>query len=135
MSEDAQKPNGRPPIELDPKEFYGLGKIGATFDEMAAVFGCSVDTVRRRMRDENDEFCKAYQAGLSEMKRSLRRKQIDIAEDGNVPMLIHLGKHHLGQIDKAEIKSEHTGDATVNLVIGPAIAYEAEVAADGDPET
>lgn len=42
----------------------------------------------------------------------LRKKQLELAlKHDNVPMLIHLGKHKLGQTDKTEI----TGDLNMNI--------------------
>lgn len=43
--------------------------------------------------------CMAYKKGFADLKKSLRRKQIERAESGNATMLIWLGKQLLGQRD------------------------------------
>ena len=43
----------------------------------------------------------------NEQKRELREKQWEVAMEGNVQMLIWLGKQHLGQSDKpSDIKED-----------------------------
>lgn len=52
--------------------------------------------------------------GLARMKISLRRKQIQLADDGDRTMLIWLGKQHLGQRDKFD--SQITGKDGAALI-------------------
>ncbi len=86
---------GRTPYTFDKDTLYGLGKIQATMKEIAAVIGCSYDTVMRRFRDE-PELKEFYEAGVAEGKISLRRLQFNSALE-SVPMQIHLGKTVLKQ--------------------------------------
>lgn len=66
---------------------------------MAAIYECSVDTIRRRMQDEESEFCRAYKRGLSRTKTRISEAQINYALMGNATLLIWLGKNLLGQSD------------------------------------
>jgi hypothetical protein len=87
---------GRPPIELDPQMVQALAERSLTQEDCAAVLGISIDTLQRRYLD-------AYNEGLQKCKASLRRKQFEMAQAGNVTMLIWLGKNMLGQADKHEL--------------------------------
>lgn len=94
--------NGRPPFEFDEKQVYIFGMYSATQETMAEYYGVSIDTIRRRMQDENSEFCRAYKkgAGLGLMK--LREAQMAKALAGDSTMLIWLGKQLLGQKDAVQ---------------------------------
>ncbi len=65
---------GRPKIEFDLKQVEGLGAIQATYDDMAAVLGCSRETIINRMEDD-EGFSTAYKKGAACGKVSLRRLQ------------------------------------------------------------
>jgi len=106
---------GRPKIEFDLEQVERLAMLQCTYEELAAFFDCSVDTIGRRMEDDPD-FCGAYKRGLEKGKMSLRRYQWRAAESGNVTMLIWLGKQHLGQTDKQDIKHSGEVDIEVKLV-------------------
>jgi hypothetical protein len=67
-----------------------------TQEDCAAVLKISVDTLQRR-------YLEPYNAGLQKCKASLRRKQFELAQAGNVTMLIWLGKNLLGQKDRHEL--------------------------------
>lgn len=97
---------GRPKIKLDDTKAEIFGKFRATQETMADYFDCSVDTIRRNMQDEDSKFCKAYKKGYANAKMKLSEMQFKIALEGNVTMLIWLGKQHLGQSDKQEF--DHT---------------------------
>jgi hypothetical protein len=75
-----------------------LGKIQSTHSELAAVLDVSIETVKRRLKDD-PEFCAAYEKGLENGKSSLRRIQWKSALGGNTTMQIWLGKQYLGQRD------------------------------------
>lgn len=109
MATKTKRPVGRPLIELDPEKAAIFGYFRATFETMAAQCGCSVDTIRRFMRDEDSGFSKAYKKGLSGMKMKLSEAQINSAiEDRNPTMLVWLGKQYLGQTDQPALDSEAT---------------------------
>ena len=93
---------GRPRIEFKIEQIEGLGAILATQDEMAAVLGCSVDTIKDRVAND-EEFSAALKRGQGMAKISLRRHQWHLAEKGNPTMLIWLGKQWLEQRDRQDI--------------------------------
>lgn len=78
-----------------------MATIGCTGDEIAAVMGCSRDTIDRR-------FAELIKKGHEKRNASLRRTQYDVAVNKkNATMLIWLGKQFLGQSDK--IDANHSG--------------------------
>ena len=90
---DSTPRRGRPRLDIDPKQVKALSSIGCTQEEIAAVMGCTVRTLQKRFRLE-------MRQGMETMRMSLRRWQYEKAKDGNVAMLIWLGKQYLGQRDK-----------------------------------
>lgn len=91
------------------KEFEALCKMQATQKEIMSFFEIDMTAL--------DRFCKRnYQRTFSKTKdmlsdggrMSLRRKQMSVALDGSVPMLIWLGKQYLGQTDSPIIFSEES---------------------------
>jgi len=99
---------GRPKIEIDYKLVEKLAMIACTQEEIAAVLGCSVDTLQR-----DAEFCGIYKDGLHKCRVSLRRKQFALA-DKNAAMAIFLGKNLLRQRD--DIGVEHSGQLGVQII-------------------
>jgi hypothetical protein len=97
--ERAKHAGGRPRLTFDLRQVEDLGKIQSTHSELAAVLGCSLDTVKDRLRND-PEFSAAYQKGLEHGKSSLRRIQWKNALGGNTTMQIWLGKQYLGQSDR-----------------------------------
>lgn len=75
---------------------------------MAAVLGCSVDTLERN-------YAEAIKEGREHGKSSLKRKQYEVAMSGNVSMLIWLGKVVIGQIDTSrQFVDQTTVQANIN---------------------
>jgi len=99
-------PGGRPRIEFDLRQVEELARIGCTEEDMGAVLGVSVDTIQRRKRS-SAEFRGIIEKGQASLRNSLRRLQVKKALEGNVTMLIWLGKQLLGQSDRHGI--EHSG--------------------------
>ena len=96
-----KKKIGRPRIKIDYVLLEKLATIQCTDSEIAAVLGISRDTVDDRKKNDSifsDTLIKGKETG----KMSLRRKQFDIAQSGNVVMNIWLGKQYLEQSDKTE---------------------------------
>lgn len=97
----ATKPKlGRPPLQLDEKIIAGLARIDCTMIEIAAVVGCSVDTLERH-------FAEVIEKNRKDGHASIRRQQYKLAMAGNPTMLIWLGKVQLGQ--RETVVNEHTG--------------------------
>lgn len=83
----------RPKKLIDESLVEKLAAIHCTMEEISSVCECSVDTLERRFADI---IKKAKDKG----KTSLRRHQWEVAQKGNVSMLIWLGKQLLGQKDQ-----------------------------------
>ena len=94
---------GRPKIEINMFEFDKLCQIHATLIEIAGWFNCSEDTIENYIKKVSKmTFSEYYKNHQGKGKISLRRKQYQAAMDGNITMLIWLGKQWLGQRDKTE---------------------------------
>lgn len=81
---------GRPLKPIDAEQVYKLARLGCTQDEIGDYFGCVRSVISDRFRPE-------FELGRAASKMSLRRWQMKRAQAGSDAMLIHLGKHHLGQ--------------------------------------
>ena len=75
---------------VDPDEVFRLAEIGCTMEEMSHFFGVDRETIKYN-------FWPYIKRAESDLYRKLRKKQIDVALDGNPTMLIWLGKQMLGQ--------------------------------------
>ena len=102
---------GRPKKTIDLNVVRELAKIHCTQEEIASFLHVSVDTLQR-----NQEFCGVYKECLDLGRQSLRRMQWKMAEEGNVTMLIWLGKQLLRQKDKNEITGEDGGAILIKVV-------------------
>ncbi len=103
----AKNKGGRPKYEIDYKTLLGLCKLQCTGEECAAVLEVDYDTLNNRLKEDGEggfsDFFKKHSAGG---RASLRRRQFKAADDGNVTMLIWLGKQYLGQTDRMEQKQD-----------------------------
>lgn len=88
---------GRPLKKIDPDQVRRLAMINCTMIEIAAVVGCSVDTLENRFSDVIKE-------GWAQGKSSLKRMMWESCQKGNVAMLIFMSKQMLGYSDKVEQK-------------------------------
>lgn len=85
----------RPKAKIDETEVEKLAAMFCTTEEIASFFNVDKRTIERR-------FAAVLANGRNKGKISLKRKQYLVAMDGNVQMLIWLGKQHLDQKDKRE---------------------------------
>lgn len=100
---------GRKRIDIDKDQFEELLELQCTKEDISGFFHCSHDTIERFCKKTyGNTFYSVSETFKSRGRVSLRRSQFAVAEKGNVPMLIHLGKQYLGQADKTEAKV--TGD-------------------------
>lgn len=105
---------GRPKIEIDGVELERLCRLHCTNEEIAAYFGCSVDTIERRFK-ENPELKEMAEKGRAMGRISLRRKQFQILEEtNNTTMAIWLGKNLLGQRDMVDIVHEDKNEKALS---------------------
>lgn len=71
--------------------------------EVAACLGINYATLERRIKLKfNVDFAEYKRQKRATGQASLRELQMGQAKDGNVSMLIWLGKQYLGQTDKAD---------------------------------
>lgn len=87
---------GRPKLSLNVVQIKELAHIQCTMVEIAAVMGCSVDT----LENHYSEIIKIAREGG---KSSLRRAQHKKAMEGNPALLIWLGKHYLDQKESVQL--------------------------------
>lgn len=85
-----------------------LAGIGATMAEIATAIGLSVSTLRRRPK-----LMQAIESGRESGRTTLRRWQWKAAENGNIVMMIWLGKQLLGQSDRVQQEQVHKGGVLV----------------------
>lgn len=94
---------GRPQKNISKDQFEKLCGIFCTLNEIASFFDVSEDTIERWCkRTYKVNFADVFKMKSAMGKISLRRKQFEIANNGNVPLLIWLGKQYLGQADKLD---------------------------------
>lgn len=86
------------------KQVEKLGSMGCTQSEAAGFFEISLDTFKRRLKDQPG-VREAWDRGKEKGRVELRQAQWDLAKKGNVAMLIWLGKQLLGQKDKSDFSS------------------------------
>lgn len=77
-----------------------LASYGLTNKEIAEALGYDDNTLKRN-------FEIFLIKGKANLKERLKRKQIQVAMQGNVTMLIWLGKQYLGQAEKIEESGEY----------------------------
>ena len=81
---------GENKVVIDPEEVKKLARLHCSIKEIAEYFGTTADTITYHFAD-------IITKAKMETKNSLRRAQLKVALDGNVTMLIWLGKQMLGQ--------------------------------------
>src|SRR3990167_11152323 len=90
---------GRPKKVIDYKIVAKLAGIHCTQEEMADVLECGLRTLQM-----DAEFMHIYKKGIANAKMSLRRKQWQAVENGNVAMMIWLGKQYLSQREPINVE-------------------------------
>lgn len=111
---------GRPSkMELINKiQFEEMCNIQCTKDEICAIFQIDEKTLTKWCQETYSVgFSDIYKTKSSGGKMSLRRKQFQSAENGNVTMQIWLGKQYLGQTDKVEEKVTTVEEKLANGLI------------------
>lgn len=90
----------RPKVVVDEDTIYDLAAIHCTNEEIADILQISSDTLVNR-------FSECLKQGRAVGKKSIRRKQAELLEQGNATMGVWLGKVYLGQKDT----THHTVEA------------------------
>lgn len=110
----ADGPAGRPRIEINEEALRRLCQLHATLVECAAFFRVSEDTIERRCKELGYAHFAEFQAENRAVGNvSIRRKQYQLAMEGDKTMLIWLGKQMLGQTDRADQTLQHKGSGVV----------------------
>lgn len=110
---------GRPRKPIDWDQVDKLCAIQCTEEEIASVLGCSVDTICRSCKRKHgmtfaDYFERKRKGGVASLRRRQWKEAVD---EGNVAMLIWLGKQYLGQSEK--VVNEHHGTMKMYGVDAP----------------
>ena len=104
MKSDLKKMPKKKNEVKEEKQIEKLASCGLTNIEIADTFGYDENTLKRN-------FEIFLIKGRFNLKERLKRKQISVAMQGNVTMLIWLGKQYLGQAEKIE----ESGDYNVKI--------------------
>lgn len=123
----AKRGAGQPPKVIDIEQLEKLAAIGATQPEVASFLGVSLATIENRL--QLPEFRDAWDRGQANLKLSLRRQQVLLADKGNVTMLIWLGKNLLGQRDNIEVTGKD-GSPMMTLDAARALLYKGKPTPD-----
>ena len=100
----------RPRKKIDLELLKKLAAINCSYAEMASVLDCTEKTLSSR-------FYQVIKKGRAQGTMSLKRKQYELAMDGNVGMLVWLGKNLLGQTDKHDISIQALSDEQIAIEV------------------
>jgi len=92
-------------IQITPeilRQIESLASIMCTDEEISSVLGISRDTYIE-YKKAHSEISDSTEKGKAKGRMSVRRKQHQVAMNGNATMLIWLGKQYLGQDDKQQV--------------------------------
>lgn len=87
---------GRQKMKLDADMIEALASKYLSAEEIGTILRCSPDTLQRR-------YSAALRRGRNRGAVSLKRKQYELAMQGDKTMLIWLGKQYLGQKDVVDL--------------------------------
>ena len=94
-------------VTIDYNTLKNLCKLQCTGEECAAVLEIDYDTLNSHLKkDKHGGFSDYFKKHSAGGRASLRRRQFKAADDGNVTMLIWLGKQYLAQTDRMEQKQD-----------------------------
>ena len=139
----------RPRADIDLAELEKLCALQCTQADLAGWFGVHLHTIENRVKDdtllahEGEEmtFHEIMERGYARGRVSLRRRQMENADNGNATMQIWLGKQLLGQRDNLDTRLTGAGDGPLEVNVNSAREQvEAGIArvlaragAEGDP--
>lgn len=100
--------------DIDWKLFEKLCSRFATRSEISYLLGVSEKTLNDRCQKKYKlQFQQAFERFSSDARVSIRRKQLEVALEGNVTMLIWLGKMYLGQREPKEETNDKVTEVKV----------------------
>ena len=105
-----------------------LAALGCTYEEIGRLAANVSRDSFYKLRQKRPEIQEAIDEGQANLHKSIRMAQVKAGVDeGNVQMLIHLGKHYLDQKEKMEVSQE-----TKSKVV---VEFGEEAKPDGDITT
>ena len=127
---DRQDGRGRPIFDFTPKlldQIKDLASYMCTKAEIARIVGCSESTLQRNQLAQE-----AYELGVAQAKKSIRKTQFDIATKLNSSiMAMWLGKVYLGQTDKIQNTDDNIPLPIYDIVEEPKEVIELKEITDG----
>lgn len=88
-----------------------LAMIHCTSDEIGGFFDMSgtsfCDAIKTKYNETFTEWAERFRAHT---RMAIRKQQLQLALNGNVKMLIHLGKQYCGQAEKVETDNTHRAE-------------------------
>jgi hypothetical protein len=79
---------------------WDLAHIGCTYPEIASITGVPQSRLHSKFKELIED-------GMSDLKMSLRRKQIKMAMEGSERQMSKLADHYLGQSESLNINHKH----------------------------
>src|SRR5687768_7104834 len=107
----ARRRVGRPPVEITPQQVLEAARYGLDHSQVAAILGCSLKTLQRRM--ERAEFRDAYETGHELAKHDIKQWLFGAAKNGNVKAMMFLANNLIGWSEK----NNTTLEQNVNYVV------------------
>lgn len=93
--------------ELDWQQLNNYLELGASCVDCSEFLGVSEDKIQDHIRKyHNKTFLQYRNSKLTKKRMKLREKQMEVAMEGSVLMLIWLGKQELGQSDRVIIDDQ-----------------------------
>lgn len=112
-------PRGRPKKQIDKTQFERLCGLQCTLEEICCYFGCDNKTLEKWcMKTYKYNFSEVFRVKRGNGKISLRRRQFEVAMDGNPTMLIFLGKNMLNQSDRTVADTGTSDGKLTDLIEG-----------------
>jgi hypothetical protein len=110
---------GRPRTTQEYDTNDRLCAIQCTGEEIASVLGIDYDTLNSNIKhDKKLSFSEYFIKKSGGGKASLRRRQFELAANGNTTMLVWLGKQYLGQTDKTDIQIDEDRVDKLDVLLG-----------------
>jgi hypothetical protein len=102
---------GRPVVEITIEQVRNAARMALNIRETAAVLGCSVRTLQRRL--DQKAYAEAYEDGQELAKADIKRLLFKGAHNGSVKSQMFLANNLLGWSDKIS----STVEQNVNFVV------------------
>jgi hypothetical protein len=111
----ARRGAGRKPVEPDLIELEKLCALYCTDLDLAQYYGVTERTVEKWKK--NPTYARAMDLGRAKARLSIRRKQMQLLDAGNVAMAIHLGKTVLDQREVTPIELSSSQEKPLKIAL------------------